>query len=187
MPDWKKLLDDAVGQMGEAAEVAGQGLRRAADEAKKVAGIGVGTVEISPDRSAYRLGDVVRGTVSLKLTEPIPARRLVVALRATRKRLSVKTTNGKTAPVQQQQTIVDHEIDVGGEQTYETGSHYFALHVPDRIDPEIKVKGPLGDLLEGVQAVRSMTDSPIKWTLVAFLDIPWKRNLSKTIDLTVRE
>lgn len=187
MPDWKKLLDTAVGQMGEAAEVAGQGIRRAADEAKKVAGIGVGTIEISPDRSAYRLGEVVRGTVSLKLTEPIPARRLVVALRASLKRLSVKTGSGKATPVQQHETIIDHQVDVGGEQTYETGTHYFAVHVPDRIDPEIKVKGPLGDLLEGVQAVRAMTDSPIKWTVVAFLEIPWKRNLSRTIDLTVRD
>ncbi len=187
MPDWKKLFDSAVEQVGEAADVAGQGLRRAADEAKKVAGIGVGSIEIAPDRSAYRLGDGVRGTISLKLAEPIPSRRLVVALRATRKRLGVSSSGGKTTPVQKHETIIDHEIEVSGEQTYETGSHYFALHVPDRVDPEIRVKGPLGDLLEGVQAVRSMTDSPIKWTLVAFLDIPWKRNLSKSIDLTIRE
>ena len=97
MPDWKKLLETTKKQVGEGAKIAGQGLRQAADEARKVAGIGVGSITIEPSRSSYELGDTIRGTVELELTEPVPAKRLVVALEATRKRYVIQRgSDGRT-------------------------------------------------------------------------------------------
>jgi len=194
VPDWKKLLETTKKQVGEGAKivgegakVAGQGIRQAADEARKVAGIGVGTIALEPSRSSYELGDTIRGTVTLELTEPIPAKRLVVALRATRKRYVMQRgSDGRTAPVQRSETIVDHEVELGGQHTYESGVRQFTVPIPARIDAKVEVDGLIGDVLRGAQALRSMTESPIHWTLTAFLDIPWKRNLSKQIDLSVR-
>lgn len=194
MPDWKKLLETTKKQVGEGAKivgegakVAGQGLRQAADEARKVAGIGVGTITLEPSRSSYELGEAIRGIVKLQLTEPIPAKRLVVTLRATRKRYVVQRgSDGRTAPVQRNETIVEHEVELDGARTYESGTQQFTVHIPARIDAKVELDGKLGDVLRAAQTLRSMTESPIHWTLTACLDIPWKRNLSKQIDLSVR-
>jgi hypothetical protein len=187
MPDWKKLLETTKTQVGEGVKVAGQGLRQAADEARKVAGIGVGSITIEPTRSSYELGDAIRGTVKLQLTEPVPAKRLVVALRATRKRYVLQRgSDGRTAPVQRSETLVEHEVELGGERTYESGTAQFTIHIPDRIDAKVDVNGVIGDALRAAQTLRSMTESPIHWTLTAVLDIPWKRNLSKQIDVSIR-
>jgi hypothetical protein len=187
MPDWKKLLETTKAQVGEGAKIAGQGLRQAADEARKVAGIKVGSITIEPTRSSYELGDTIRGIVKLQLTEPIPAKRLVVALRATRKRYVVQRgSDGRSGPVQRSETLVEHEVELGGERSYDSGTQQFTIHVPARIDAKLDLDGVIGDALRAAQALRSMTESPIHWTLTAFLDIPWKRNLSKQIDLSVR-
>jgi hypothetical protein len=187
VPDWKKLLETTKKQVGEGLEVAGQGLRQAAEEARKTAGIGVGSITIEPSRASYEIGDTIRGTVKLQLTEPIPAKRLVIALRATRKRTVIQRgSDGRTAPVQRSETLVEHEVELGGEQTYESGTRQFTVPIPGHIDAKVELDGMLGDALRAAQAVRSMTSSPIHWTLTAFLDIPWKRNLSKQIDVSIR-
>lgn len=188
MPDWKKLLDDASEQVGQGIKVAGKGLGSAADEARKVAGIGVGTIGMELGRSGYSLGDKITGVVRLKLTEPIQAARLVVVLEASRKRyVTQRGSDGRVSPVQRTETLINHEVEVAGERSYDSGSHRFTVHLPTKIDAKINVGGTLGDVLNAAQAVKSMTESPIKWKLRAILDIPWKRNLSKQIDLAVRE
>ncbi|MCA9709467.1 MAG: hypothetical protein KDK70_26740, partial [Myxococcales bacterium] len=73
MADWKKLLDDTVGQLGDAAQAASEGLRQAAGEAGKVLGIGVGSLAVQLGRSSVRMGERLEGTVSLRLEEPIAA------------------------------------------------------------------------------------------------------------------
>ena len=188
VPDWKKLFDTATEKAGEGLKVAGEGLRTATDEARKVAGINVGTITLTPGRSIYSLGDTILGTIELDLTEPIPARRLVVALEATRKRMTAqRRSDGRVSPVQKTETLVDHKVEVAGEQTFHSGQHRFEIHVPTTIEAKVDVGGTLGDVINAAQAVRSMTSSPVRWKLKAYLDIPWKRNLSKDIDLSVRE
>lgn len=188
MPDWKKLFDTATEQVGEGMKIAGAGLKQAAGEAKKVAGIGVGTITVESRRSSYELGDTIDGTVRLQLTEPIPAKRLVVTLRATRKRyVAQRASDGRVAPVQRSEVLVDHEVELDGERSYDSGVHQFEVRIPARIDAKVDVGGKLGDLLSAAQTIKSMTESPIRWELVAFLDIPWKRNLSKETDLSVHE
>lgn len=205
MPDWKKLFETTKEQVGEGVKVAGQGLRvaaeeakkvagvaaeeakKAAGEAKKVAGIGVGTIVLTPSRSGYELGDTIHGTLELQLSEPVPAKRLVVALRATRKRyVKQRGSDGRVSPVQRDETLVDHEVELAGERTYQSGVHRFTVPIPARMDAKVEIDGLLGDALRAAQTLRSMTESPIRWKLVAFLDIPWKRNLSKEIDLAIR-
>ena len=138
MPDWKKLLDDASEQVGQGIKVAGKGLRSAADEARKVAGIGVGTIGVELGRSGYSLGDKITGIVRLKLTEPIRAARLVVVLEASRKRyVTQRGSDGRVSPVQRTETLINHEVEVAGERSYDSGSHRFTVHLPTKIDAKI--------------------------------------------------
>ncbi|MCA9681142.1 MAG: hypothetical protein KC457_03035, partial [Myxococcales bacterium] len=191
MTDWKKLLDSASSTLGEGVKSAGEGLKTAAEGARKVAGIGVGSIVIHLDRPRHALGDTISGTVELSLTEPIDARRLLVVLFATRKRLAVENLaqpKGKrSAPTMQDERVYEFELTVTGEQVFTSGRHRFEVDLPYALDHAVQGGGLFGDALRAVQTAKSMTQHHPRWKLRATLDIPWKRNLSKTIDLAVRE
>ncbi|MEM9463309.1 MAG: hypothetical protein AAGF11_54710 [Myxococcota bacterium] len=187
--DWKKIFDDAVDQIGEAATAAGEGLRQAAGEAGKVVGIGVGSIELRVDGgTSHRLGARITGTVALTLAEPVPAKGLTVTLQATRRRrVLVEDHRRGRRTAMRNEVIYEFVGEVGGEQTYASGEHAFAVELPLTIEVPVEVDGLLGDALRAVRTVQAMTERPIRWQLVATLVIPWKRNLSKAIDLAVRD
>ncbi|MEZ4454385.1 MAG: hypothetical protein R3B09_33345 [Nannocystaceae bacterium] len=184
MADWKKILEDAAQQIGEAATAAGQGIRQAAGEAGKVVGIGVGSIDLRTARTTYGLGQTIRGVVGLRLEEPVAARRLIVTLRATRSR-SVRSSG--QGPTTETEVVHDFSIELAGEETYESGEHDFTLDLPWQIESKVDVGGFLGDALKMARAVQSMNAGRLRWRLTATLEIPWRRNLSKSIDLNVRE
>ena len=181
MADWKKLLDAAV----SGAKAAGEGIAQAADDARKVAGIGVGEIAIKTNGPAYR-GETLRGTVTLTLPEPIDAKRLVLALRAKRTRIPVENLRNEQATPLQFEDVFDIAVDVAGEQTFQSGSYFFAIDVPDEV-PEEEVGGLIGDALKAARALKAMTQTELRWRLVAWLEIPWKRNLKKEVAIAVNE
>ena len=182
MADWKKLLDAAV----SGAKAAGESVAQAADDARKVAGIGVGEIAIKLNGPAYR-GEPLRGWIKLTLPEPIPAKRLVIALRAKRTRIPVENLREKQATPLQFEDVFDIAVDVAGEQTYENDSTYFfSIDVPDK-EPDENVGGLIGDALKAARAFKAMTETELRWRLVAWLEIPWKRNLKKEVSISVNE
>jgi hypothetical protein len=181
--DWKKLVGDAVSQIGEAAQAAGQGLRQAAGEAGKVVGIGVGSIELRTARSTYRLGQTIHGVVSLRLEEPTAASGLMVALRATRRRL-VHAGQGSSY---QDEVVHEFSVGLGGEETYESGEHPFAIELPRELDMRSEAGGVFGQAVAAARAFKSMTEAKLRWRLVVTLVIPWKRNLSKAFGINVFE
>lgn len=182
MADWKKLLDAAV----SGAKAAGESVAQAADDARKVAGIGVGEIAINIDGPAYR-GEALRGWIKLTLPDPIAAKRLVIALRAKRTRIPVENLRHKQASPLQFENVFDVAVDVEGERTYESDSTYaFSIDVPDK-EPEDDVGGLIGDVLAAARAFKAMTETEIRWRLVAWLEIPWKRNLEKEVAISVNE
>jgi len=66
--DWKKLLDDASEQVGQGVKIAGDGLRRGADEA----GINVGTLAKADVGGA--LGDVLHVAQAVRSMTASPVR-----------------------------------------------------------------------------------------------------------------
>jgi hypothetical protein len=186
--DWKKLLDDAVSTIGDGVSAAGDGLRELADDARKVAGLGRGSIEIVPDRARHRLGDTIEGTLKVTLDEPVAARRLVVALRAHRRRNALGAIAARARDAgPREEMMFEFECNVAGEGTFESGEHRFAIDIPTEIDASVQAGGLLGDALRAVKTVDSLTHGQLRWRLTAFLDIPWKRNLSNAIDIAVRE
>ena len=187
MADWKKLLDSTRDGLEQSVRTAGDALTQAADGARKVAGIGVGSIAIAPEHNRYCLGDTVRGSLTLELSEPTPARHLSVTLRATRKRLALENL-GRRGGARRMETEVafEHIIEVRGEQTFESGQFSFDVDIPTEIDPPVEIGGLLGDALRGAAALKSMTESKLRWKLIATLEIPWKRNVQHEIDVAVR-
>src|SRR5690606_25929445 len=111
-------------------------------------------------------------------------RRLVVTLRATRKRT---LRRGGEGPTTETEVVHEFSLELAGEETYASGEHDFALDLPAEIESRVDVGGLLGDALRAARAVRSMSEGRLRWRLGATLEIPWKRNLAKAIDLNVRE
>ena len=183
--DWKKLFDSAVSQVGEGAKAATEGVRGVADDARKVVGIGVGDLAIKVHFRAY-MGGRVKGTLSLSLPEPIPAERLSIALRAQRSRIPVENLRRRGASGLQTEDVYDFSVDLDGSRTYETGEYEFSIDIPNEAPEPATVPGFLGDALKAARALQSMTESELRWRLVATLHIPWKRNLTKTAELVVR-
>ena len=153
-----------------------------------VVGIGVGSIDIATTQSHYHPGDDVVGNVKLDLENPVQGKGLFVVLLATQKRYRVRITDdGKAVPTHRVETLYYFEKQICGKKMYESGMsmHRFHMHIPSRLEPEIKDTGIVGNSLRAIQSVRSMTDGPIRWTLKASLSIPWKVGLSQKVHLSV--
>lgn len=157
---------------------------------KQTAGIGVGTLQLSLDRFEYRPGDTVAGSVKLALTEPMNADRLVVKLIGTRQRVSYsKNAAGGQSQTTHTESLCELERELDGSRSYLNESYSFELAIPSDIDKSAKIvdNGVLGDVARVVQSVASAHHLPAAWHVEVTLDIPWKRNVKKKVDITVRE
>lgn len=157
---------------------------------KKTAGIGVGTLQIALDRFDFRPGDTVAGKVKLELTEAMDAERLVVRLIGTRERVSYeKNATGRQSQTKHTETLCDIERELDGARSYLDQDYRFELAIPSDLDKGAKITqdGVLGDVARVVQSVVSAHHMPAAWRVEVTLDVPWKRNVSKKVDITVRE
>jgi hypothetical protein len=179
--DWKDLLESTV----SSAKAVGEGLRHVANEAQKVAGIGVGELAITLSHRAHR-GETLHGTVRLELPEPIDARCLMLALRARRARIPVENLRTQQATPLELEDVFDLAVELAGAQRYASGSFAFAIDIPDEI-PTVELEGLLGQALRAARAFKSLTHGELRWRLVAWLEIPWKRNLQHEAAIVVNE
>lgn len=176
---WFKTLEQGVDRVTTEA-------LRVADGARKVAGIGVGTISLELDRSHVHLGDRVEGRLRLALSEPTEATAVRVRLRATRQRTSLSArSNGRAAPVRRTETLHDFTAEVGGPGRYKDESFDFSVQLPTELETNIEADGLIGDVFKVAKGIRSMTESPVVWTLEASVAVSWKRNPRKVIDLSV--
>ena len=176
MADWKKWMDGA-------AESVGRGLRGAADGARKVVGIGVGKISIDGPQRAYR-GDQYCGEVILELSEPIEDSTLEVSLEATRKRITIEKNNGRTGTRTVTDTVFKRVVQVSQAGTHESGTYPFEIDVPSE-ESEIEVEGWLGNAVRAAQALKAMTEGELRWSVIATLEVPWRRNLKTKIPVTL--
>ena len=157
---------------------------------KQTAGIGVGTIHVALERFDFRPGETVAGSVKLTLTEPMDAERLVVRLVGTRERVSYeKNAVGGQSQARHTENLCDIERELDGSRSYLDESYSFELALPADIDKgaEVTANGVLGDVARVVQSVQGAHYLPASWRVEATLHIPWKRNIHKKVDITVRE
>jgi hypothetical protein len=184
LAELKSQAGPALAKVG--AEV-GRGLRTGAVEVRKAVGIGVGSVAIELDRHHFRPGDAVSGRVRLALTEETEAKRLVVALRASREKITYDRVGGRSEQSRHTERILDLERELEGPGTFRDGVYAFDLVIPADILDQAQIDAPgwIGDAARVVQAVTSVTRTPIRWRVHAFVDIPWRRNVKAVVDIGV--
>jgi len=176
--DWLKEVGGAFSKVGE-------GVRSAADEARKTVGIGVGQVSLALSRHDFRPGDTITGTVTLALSEPTEAKRVVVALTGSRKNLRYTTSGSQTSQSVHHEQVYEHERELAGAGEYQTQQFAFELTVPTDDPERVDADGVVGDVARAVNAVRNFGRTNLLWRVTAFVDVPWKRNVKASVDVSV--
>jgi hypothetical protein len=151
-------------------------------------GLGVGSIDLELDKKTLSPGDTLRGTVKLNLKEPTEAKRLVLAIRATQGLVSYgKDASGGRSLKTDQLVVYRQNLELAGERTYSDGETYQGeLTLPaDVLDREPEIPGTIGQVARAISSVTSPRKLPLEWRVMALLDIPWKRNLKKVLDLAV--
>jgi hypothetical protein len=185
----KEIRTQAGPTLSKVGAGIGEGVRTGASAIKKTAGIGVGTIGIDLAKHTFSPGDTITGTVRLSLTEDTDAKRLVVALLGTRDKLDYgKDASGRRVQQRHTETVFEHERELDGARSYRAGEYSFELTVPDDAATanRIETGGLAGDVARVVSSVANAGRMPTTWRVVAFLDIPWKRNVKHKVDIVVR-
>lgn len=190
--DWFKKVGKVLQVTAEAtAEVVRDTAVSTAEVVRTTAGVGVGTIAIDVQQIDYQPGDKVSGKVILTLEEATAADKLVVRLSATGTRTRYQRESGSTSKtlVHEKETLYSFDLEVDGDKTYEEGEHIYEFSVRIPVDAENDVSSPDAGLLSEVVKVASLftrgAKHPTTWTLRAFLNIPWKRNIKKELGLQV--
>jgi sporulation-control protein spo0M len=190
--DWLKKVGKVVRVTAETtAEVVRDTAVATSEAVRTTAGVGVGSIAVDLVQTGYKPGDKITGTLTLKLEEATPAERLVVRLSATGSRTRHKNRNGEKALVHEKETLYSFDLEVDDERTYPAGeSNYnFSLRIPTDANSDVSIPdaGILTDVVKVASAFSRGVSHPTKWTVRAFLHIPWKRNIKKDLAIQVAE
>jgi len=179
MKRWLDVLDRGMDKVTSEA-------LRVTDQARKVAGIGVGTIAIRPQGSHTAMGGDLRGVVELELEEATELEAVTVTLLAKQKRMGLsRGAGGKRSPVQRTVTLYSQELPLASAGTYLGESFSFSVRVPAQLEERLDADGALGDVLKFAQGVQAMTRGPVQWSLEAVAAVPWKRNVRATVDVSI--
>ena len=179
MKGWLDVLDRGMDKVTSEA-------LRVTDQARKVAGIGVGSIAIRPNGSHTTMGGDLRGVVELALKEATELDGVSLTLVAKQKRMGLQqVSGGKRSPVQRTVLLYSQELPLASGGTYRGESFLFSVRVPAQLEERLDAQGALGDVLKFAQGVQAMTRGPVLWSLEAVAAVPWKRNVRATIDVSI--
>jgi hypothetical protein len=145
-------------------------------------GIGVGKLEITLDRVDYHLGDTIKGTVTLELTEPLEAKRLVVGVEASQRVVST----GHNSVGYRRDKAWRFEKQLKGEGSFSKLKARFTLKLPEGLEQSGQLPDTLlGDMAQVMSFFTPTKRFPLEWSVFGFLDRPWKINVKAKVPITV--
>jgi len=140
-------------------------------------------IDISIQKFNYAPGDTISGNVALTLKKPVNAREVSISLigeqmvtatrEATSKDILGYSREKSTGP--QRVPIFEFKQQLDSEKEYNQGQEYYFF--------EIKI--PADILSMRPQMTGAIQSSPVKWYLLANLDIPRGLDISKKVDITI--
>lgn len=159
-----------------------------------------GKIDIMIPKVNYIPGEIISGTVRLKMKKPAKARALNIYLMGIKKVKERNHTHGndghaRARTTTRNVTVYDFEVPLDGEKEYSQEAEYpFEIMVPadvQNIAPQIpQVEGVGGTVLKIVQTAAVMTGNvsyPVKWYLHAKLDIPGGFDIKDNADISIRQ
>ena len=147
-----------------------------------VLGIGVGSLSVELDKVDYKLGETVKGRLSLTLSAPEEAKRLVVGVDA---RQRVVTTSQQVVSYRRD-TAWKFEHQLKGEGKFSKVTRRFVIKLPQDLERSGQTpEGALGDIAQLVSFFSPTKRFPLEWAVYAYLDRPWRLNLKARVPITV--
>jgi len=163
---------------------------------------GKGKIDVTIQKTHYAPGDIISGNVALTLKKPVNAREVSISLIGEQMITSREKESGwgiggyssSSSSQARRERIYEFKLPLDSEREYSQGREYrFKIKIPADImggtsqTPEVQVK--LGQVRKVVQMAKVMTgaapSSPVKWYLLANLDIPHGLDISKKVDITI--
>ena len=163
-----------------------------------------GKIDIAIQKTNYAPGALISGNVALTLNKPVRAREVSISLigeqwattysgsstgvfgsgmrrgggtmgmGGPRMRRDGLTIGTRKETYKQRVHVYDFKQQLDGEKEYSEGREY---HFEMKVPPDIVSTGP--------QATGATQSSPVKWYLLAKLDIPRGLDVSKKVDITI--
>jgi len=143
-----------------------------------------GDMDINISKVNYAPGEVIQGTVVMKLKKPTKAKELSISLIAERE--SVTMRDGKRRKTVT--SIFNSKQRLDTEKEYASGelSYPFQLEVPASLAQQQSMPGGMvGDVLKAASALGM--GGVIKWQLLAKLDIPMSGDVSKRLQIDIAQ
>ncbi len=154
-----------------------------------VFGFGEGSIDLMLDKTNFSYGETISGKLNLKLKKEKQARNLRVRLQAELRQSSggpalISTGQKRSA---EKNTLYQTETILDGEKLYAPpGKEYqFKIQVPAKNAMPPMPQGNLGKALGAVGMLAGVHTS-LKWHVIASLDIPGGRDVSKKIQVSVQ-
>jgi len=169
------------------------------------------------ERGDYKPGDIIKGTITLKLKKPTMARKLEVAFIGekleTHSHIDIDA-HGSSHPrtTSEYVTLYDFKIQLGGEKEYLEGTYSFEIKIPEDLakfmptptDPGhdyknylenvgINPDGKAGKALAFMKTHPNMSSlvktpkPPLKWYVNAQLDIPLRLDVKDSQQIIISQ
>jgi sporulation-control protein spo0M len=145
-------------------------------------GFGKGKIDIAIQRTNYAPGDTISGNVVLTLKKPVNAREMSISLTGEQMITTTQdiTSKGILSYSREKSTstqrvrIYDFKLPLDSEREYSEGREY-----------PFEIKIPADILSMSPQMTGASKSAPVKWYLLAKLDIPRGLDIRKNVDLTI--
>ena len=165
-------------------------------------GLSKGRISISVQKTSYTAGDIISGNVVLTLKAPVKAREVSISLIGEQWVVSRYEQSSRgislegigraksTSASKQKMRIYDFKQLLDSEREYTDEREYrFEIKIPADVTRMPGREGEARRASKIGQAVAAMTNltrsSPIKWYLLAKLDIPRGLDISKKIEIAI--
>ena len=156
---------------------------------KQVTGLGRGSVKLELDATKVAPGGQLKGKITLALSEPVSAKRLLVTLRARQRIVTVKRGEGSKGVSATHADVFQFDKELAPSRTFEKDSVFeFTLDLPpDALDlqPQPSNASPLADVTRTIVSAFNPSAGPIEWQVIGRLEIAWGRDLSSDVDIIV--
>ena len=133
-------------------------------------------------------GDMIKGTVTLKLKKPTKARKFEIELAGVKKERQTGMGVGPTSSRNRQTNytyIYRFKLPLGGEGEYQQGEYPFEIKIPDDIkQTAAQPDGKVGSAVTALKAISGI-HSRIEWFVKAQLDVPAKLDVKKKQSIVI--
>jgi len=139
------------------------------------------------EKYSYKPGEIIKGTVKLKLKKSTKARKLEVGLFGERK----ERTRGHDGKIYTKNvTIFDFKIPLGSEGEYLTGEYPFEITIPSNIlslDTRQNLDGKLGAVVDTISVLSGQRIYPVEWFVKSQLDVPMMFDVKKEQKIVITQ